>query len=49
MLNFGSIYMTGLVLKWIKGQGGLQEMERRNKKKAGAIYDAIDNSNGFYS
>lgn len=43
-----SIYMVNLVLKWIDGKGGLSAMEEHNKKKAAAIYDAIDGSNGFY-
>lgn len=42
------IYMVGKVAAWIKAQGGLAEMEKRNKKKAALLYDAIDNSNGFY-
>lgn len=42
------IYMVGKVAAWIKDQGGLAEMEKRNKKKAALLYDAIDKSNGFY-
>lgn len=42
------IYMVGKVAAWIKAQGGLAEMEKRNKKKAALLYYAIDNSNGFY-
>ena len=42
------IYMVGKVAAWIKAQGGLAEMEKRNKKKAALLYNAIDNSNGFY-
>ncbi len=42
------IYMVGKVAAWIKAQGGLTAMEERNKKKAAVVYDAIDNSNGFY-
>ena len=42
------IYMVGKVAAWIKAQGGLAEMEKRNKQKAALLYDAIDNSNGFY-
>ena len=29
-----SIYMAGLVFKWLLDQGGLQEIEKKNKKKA---------------
>jgi phosphoserine aminotransferase len=43
-----NIYMTGLVLKWLKGQGGLEGIAKHNHKKAQAIYNVIDNSNGFY-
>jgi phosphoserine aminotransferase len=43
-----AIYMVRLVLKWLKGIGGLTEMERRNKEKADMLYDAIDSSNGYY-
>lgn len=42
------IYMVGKVAAWIKRQGGLDEMARRNAKKAALLYDAIDNSKGFY-
>ena len=42
------IYMVGKVAAWIKSQGGLSVMEERNRKKAKLVYDAIDNSNGFY-
>ena len=43
-----SIYMVGKVAAWIKAQGGLAEMERRNSRKAEILYSAIDISNGFY-
>jgi len=43
-----SVYIVGLVLKWIKSIGGLAEIERRNKAKARLIYKAIDESGGFY-
>ena len=42
------IYMVGKVAAWIKSQGGLEEMARRNERKAKVVYDAIDSSNGFY-
>lgn len=42
------IYMVGKVAAWIKTQGGLTAMQQHNAKKAGIVYDAIDNSNGFY-
>lgn len=43
-----SIYMTGLVLSWLKEQGGLSAIRKRNQEKAGLIYSAIDGSEGFY-
>jgi len=38
-----------LVFDWVKRQGGLEEMENRAQKKSGAVYGAINASNGFYS
>ena len=43
-----AIYVVGLVVKWILGLGGLEEMARRNAAKAALVYDAIDGSGGFY-
>jgi len=43
-----SIYIVGLVLKWVKGLGGLTAIEKRNQAKAGLVYKAIDDSGGFY-
>lgn len=43
-----SIYMVAKVAAWIKAQGGLKEMEKRNRKKAALLYDVIDRSDGFY-
>ncbi len=37
-----SIYLVGLVLKWIKGLGGLDAMRKINEEKGGLLYDAID-------
>lgn len=45
--TFG-IYMLGEVLKWMEEQGGIEVIEQHNEEKAKYIYDAIDNSNGFY-
>ena len=41
-------YLAGLVLRWIRDEGGLVAMAERNAAKAAALYAAIDNSN-FYS
>lgn len=43
-----SIYMVGLVMKWLKGLGGLAGMYKINQEKAGLVYNAIDSSGGFY-
>ncbi|MBV9697936.1 MAG: 3-phosphoserine/phosphohydroxythreonine transaminase [Gammaproteobacteria bacterium] len=40
-------YLTGLVLRWLKAQGGLAVMAERNRTKAQRLYAAIDGS-GFY-
>jgi phosphoserine aminotransferase len=43
------IYMVKLVTDWLLNTvGGLDKMEVINRKKAATLYDAIDNSNGFY-
>jgi phosphoserine aminotransferase len=39
-----SIYVSGLVLKWIKRQGGVAEMERRSQLKSSLLYNFIDQS-----
>lgn len=43
-----SIYLAGLVFKWIKTHGGVAEMEAMAKRKAAKLYGAID-TNPFYS
>ncbi len=43
-----SIYMVGLVLKWIKGLGGAAAIAKRNQTKADIVYKTIDQSGGFY-
>lgn len=40
-------YLSGLVFKWLKEQGGLGEMAKRNQAKAELLYSAIDRT-GFY-
>jgi phosphoserine aminotransferase len=42
-----SIYMCGLVYKWLKRNGGLEAMAKTNEAKAKLIYDAID-ATDFY-
>lgn len=43
-----TIYMCGLMYKWLLKNGGTRWIEEINKRKAQLIYDAIDNSGGFY-
>ena len=40
-------YVAGLVLRWLKAQGGLGSIGARNRAKARLLYDTIDAS-GFY-
>jgi phosphoserine aminotransferase len=42
-----AMYVAGLVFKWLKTQGGLAEIEKRNVEKANLLYDYLDKS-GFY-
>jgi phosphoserine aminotransferase len=42
-----SIYIAGLVFKWLKRQGGLATIEARNRAKANLLYEAIDTSDLF--
>ena len=42
-----AIYMTGLMLEWIDGQGGVAVLEKRNAEKAQLLYAALDDST-FY-
>jgi len=43
-----SIYMMNLVLQWTRQQGGVDELEKQNARKAQLLYDVIDASEGFY-
>jgi phosphoserine aminotransferase len=44
-----TIYMVGLATDWLLNEiGGLEAVEKRNREKAQLLYDAIDNSGGFY-
>eukprot|EP00250_Pteridium_aquilinum_P008186 c17748_g1_i1 orf=301-1614(-) len=42
------IYMCGLVFSDLLERGGLEAAEQRNIEKAKLLYDAIDESNGFF-
>lgn len=42
-----NIYMAGLVFDYLLGEGGLEEMKRRNERKAALLYDYLD-SQSYY-
>lgn len=44
-----SIYMVGLVLKWLDDLGGVKAIEAINKEKAKLLYDFLDQSELFAS
>ena len=44
-----SMYVAGLVLKWLKQVGGLAEIEKRNIAKAKLLYDFLDASRFFHN
>jgi phosphoserine aminotransferase len=39
-----TIYMLGLVLKWVKAQGGVAGMEKIKRERARILYDFLDGS-----
>ena len=43
-----SVYLMRNVLAWLEGIGGLDAIERENRKKAARLYDALDAAGGFY-
>jgi len=45
--TFG-VYMVRNVLAWLKGEGGLAAIEKRNREKAAKLYAVIDANAGFY-
>ncbi|WP_432784771.1 Phosphoserine aminotransferase [Oligella sp. MSHR50489EDL] len=44
-----SIYISGLVFKWLLAQGGLAAIEQRNKAKAKLLYDYIDSTDFYHN
>ena len=42
-----TIYVAGLVYQWLLELGGLEVMQKINEKKAGILYDYLDNSKLF--
>ncbi|HEX9841877.1 MAG TPA: 3-phosphoserine/phosphohydroxythreonine transaminase [bacterium] len=45
--NTFSVYMSKLVLEWLKAEGGVAALEERNQRKAALLYEVIDAS-AFY-
>jgi phosphoserine aminotransferase len=45
--NTFAIYAIKLVLEWLKEQGGVKAIERRNNEKAKILYDIIDSSDYY--
>ncbi|MEE6187985.1 Phosphoserine aminotransferase [Mycovorax composti] len=46
--TFG-IYIMGLVLQWVKEQGGVEALEKINNEKANTLYNFLDESSLFKS
>ena len=42
-----AIYICGLVFEWVKKNGGVAELQKRNEEKAKLLYDYIDSSRLF--
>jgi len=47
--NTWAIYMIGLVCDWLKAEGGVTAMEKRNAEKAAILYRAIDSRDGYFT
>ncbi len=43
-----AIYTVGLVLKWVEEQGGVAALDKRNRERAAAIYNALDAAPDVY-
>jgi phosphoserine aminotransferase len=43
-----SVYVAGLVVKWVEAQGGIKAVEAVNRKKAELLYNAVDSLSDFY-
>ncbi|GBM08962.1 Phosphoserine aminotransferase, partial [Araneus ventricosus] len=43
-----SIYILGLVFKWILSKGGVSAMDEQSAVKSSLVYEILDASNGFY-
>lgn len=47
--NTWGIYIVDLICGWLQWRGGVEAIAQVNAEKARTLYDAIDNSDGFYS
>ncbi len=45
----GAIYLCGLVLQWLKREGGIAQMEKNSIEKSAMLYDFIDNSRLYFN
>lgn len=43
------IYVMGLVLDWVKANGGAEGMKKRNEEKAAYLYDYLDSSDYYHA
>ncbi|PAA61188.1 hypothetical protein BOX15_Mlig013910g1 [Macrostomum lignano] len=43
-----SIYVTGLVMQWVRDSGGVARMQELSREKSSLLYNLIENSQGFY-
>ena len=43
-----SVWATGKVLRWIRDNVGVAAMGKRAAERSAMVYDAVDNSGGFY-
>jgi phosphoserine aminotransferase len=44
-----AVYLAALVLRWIRAEGGVAEMNRRAVERSTLLYRTIDGSGGFYT
>ncbi|KAG8177062.1 hypothetical protein JTE90_016891 [Oedothorax gibbosus] len=43
-----SVYVLGLVFKWVQSKGGVAKMDELSAAKSELVYQVMDASNGFY-
>lgn len=43
-----ALWLTSLMLRWVRGRGGVAVLEARNRRKAALVYAAIAAAEGFY-